>query len=103
VLFGLGGIFVEALEDVVLRVAPLSRRDAEAMVRGIKGYRVLEGIRGRPPADTNAIVELLLKVSQLAVELDGRLEQLDLNPVMVFERGAGVKVVDALAVLSSER
>lgn len=100
VLFGLGGIFVEALEDVVLRVAPLSRRDAEAMVRSIRGYRLLEGVRGRPAADVEAVIDLLLRVSRLALDLEDRLVELDLNPVVVFERGAGLKVVDALAVLS---
>jgi acetyltransferase len=103
VIFGLGGIFVEALRDVVLRVAPLSQRDAEAMVWGIKGSRVLKEFRGRPPADTDALIKLLLRVSTMAVDLQDHLQELDLNPVIVFEQGAGLKVIDALAVLSEAR
>ena len=101
VLFGLGGIFVEALQDVVVRVAPLSRRDAEAMVETIKGAKVLQGARNRPPADTEAIIDLLLRVSQMAVDLEDQIVELDLNPVVVFERGKGLKAVDALAILKS--
>ncbi len=99
VLFGLGGIFVEVLNDVSLRVAPLSRRDAEEMITKIKGAGVLEGVRGQPPADKKAIIDLLLRVSQMAVDMQDRLQELDLNPVVVFERG--LKIVDALAVIDS--
>lgn len=101
VLFGLGGIFVEVLNDVTLRVAPLSRRDAEEMIDSIKGARILEGIRGRAPADREAIIELLLRVSQMAVDLEDQLQEIDLNPVIVFERG--LKIVDALAVIGSPK
>ncbi len=95
ILFGLGGIFVEVLRDVSLRLPPLTVYDAEEMVREIKGYRLLEGFRGRPKADVKALVELLLKVSRMVVELKDRILEMDLNPVMVRAEGLGAKVVDA--------
>lgn len=102
VLFGLGGILVEVLDDVVLRVAPLSQRDVDAMIWGIKGSAVLRGVRGRPAVDTDALADLLLRVSQMALELEDCLVELDLNPVRVFEPGQGLKVLDALAVLQQQ-
>jgi acetyltransferase len=100
ILFGLGGIFVEVLDDVMLRVAPLSKRDVETMIWGINGAVVLKGVRGRPSVDTDALTDLLLRVSQMATDLEGSLVELDLNPVRVFGPGDGLKVLDALAVLS---
>jgi acyl-CoA synthetase (NDP forming) len=99
VAFGLGGIFVEALGDIVLKIAPVSRRDALAMISGIKGTRVLQGIRGRPPVDREALVDLIMRVSRIATDHESQLRELDLNPVIVFGQGLGLKVVDALAVL----
>jgi len=94
IMFGLGGIFVEALRDVSFRVAPVTRRDAEEMVREIKGFRILQGMRGKPPADVDAIVEAILRVSQLVTDYPDDIEELDINPLVVFEEGA--KAVDAL-------
>jgi acetyltransferase len=99
-LFGLGGVFVEVLNDVILRAVPISRLDAEAMVSGIRASEVLRGVRGRRPADTEALVDLLLRVSQMAEDLEDCLLELDLNPVVVFEQGSGLKVIDARAVLA---
>ena len=99
-MFGLGGIFVEVLKDVSLRVLPISKYDAEEMVKEIKGYKVLEGFRGKPRADIQAIVDILLKVSKLATEMEGTVSELDLNPVIVFPEGRGARVVDARLVLS---
>lgn len=96
VMFGLGGIFVEALRDVSFRVAPLARRDAEEMIREVKGYRLLEGIRGKPPCDVAALADAILKVSHLAADFAGRIAELDINPLIVLP--AGVWVVDALIV-----
>jgi acetyltransferase len=88
------------LKDVSFRIAPLGRNDAAEMVREIKGFRVLEGMRGRPPADLGALAEVILKVSRL-IELWGeRIRELDINPLVVFPRGA--KVVDALIVKKVE-
>lgn len=91
-MFGLGGIFVEALRDVVFRVAPIDDYDAREMVKQIRGASVLHGLRGTPPADIGAIVDVLLRLSQLAVDHPDILE-LDINPLLA--RGDGVVAVDA--------
>jgi acyl-CoA synthetase (NDP forming) len=96
VMFGLGGIFVEVLQDVSFRVAPLTRPDAEEMIREVKGYPVLEGVRGRPPADVRGLVDVILKVSRLAIDFKGEIEELDINPLIVLPRG--VRVADALVL-----
>jgi acetyltransferase len=94
IMFGLGGIFVEALRDVSFRVAPVSRGDAEEMIEEIRGRAILRGARGREPADLEAIVEAILSVSRLVTERGDEIEELDINPFAVFSRGA--KAVDAL-------
>jgi acyl-CoA synthetase (NDP forming) len=99
VVFGLGGIFVEVLEDVSMRVAPLSRADAEEMVREIRGYPLLAGARGREPADFEALVDLICNVSRLATDLREQVREFDLNPVRVRAHGHGVVALDALLVL----
>lgn len=95
-MFGLGGIFVEAMKDVSFRIAPVSREDAEEMVREIRGYRILTGMRGKPAVDLDALVDVLLKVSQLVTEAGREIRELDINPLVVLEKGA--RVVDALIV-----
>lgn len=97
ILFGLGGVFVEILKDVAFRIAPLEERDAREMVHEIKGYSVLAGYRGFPPADQDAIVDIILKASRLVTE-NSQIDQMDLNPTIVYERGA--LVVDARILLS---
>ena len=94
VVFGLGGIHVEILRDVSFRVTPLTDRDAREMVQGIRGYRLLEGYRGHPPADIPAIEELLLRVSRLVEEVP-EISELDLNPVFALPPGQGCLIVDA--------
>ena len=93
-MFGLGGVQVELLQDVVFRVHPLTDRDAAEMVRGIKGARLFEGFRGAPPADVPALEEMLMRASQLAGDHRDVLE-MDFNPVRVLERGRGCVVLDA--------
>lgn len=100
VLFGLGGIFVDILKDVSLRVLPISQYDAEEMVKAIKGYEILEGFRGKPKADLHAIIDILLKVSKLSTDMTS-IAELDLNPVIVQAEGRGAKVVDARFVVTS--
>ncbi|OPX84304.1 MAG: succinyl-CoA synthetase subunit beta [Pelotomaculum sp. PtaB.Bin104] len=97
ILFGLGGIFVEALADISLRVAPLTITDAREMIQEIKGFRVLSGLRGAPPADLEAIVDVLLKLSRLALDYP-QITELDINPLFVFEKGRGVKAADVLII-----
>jgi acetyltransferase len=101
IMFGLGGIFVEALQDVSFRIAPVTRRDAEEMIQEIKGYRVLQGMRGKPPADVAAIVDAILRVSQLVTDYADEIEELDINPLVVFSEGA--KAVDALVTRRRDR
>jgi acyl-CoA synthetase (NDP forming) len=96
IMFGLGGIFVEVLEDVSFRVAPLTRLDAEEMIREIRGYPLLAGTRGKKPADLEALVDILLKISRLAVELEDEIEEMDINPLIVFNEGEGAAAADAL-------
>jgi acetyl-CoA synthetase (ADP-forming) len=96
-MFGLGGIFVEVLRDVSFRIAPLTEYDAQDMIREIRGYPVLMGIRGQKPADIQSLVEIILKVSKLVTE-HSEIEQLDLNPILVYPKGA--KIVDARIILS---
>jgi acyl-CoA synthetase (NDP forming) len=98
VMVGLGGIFAEILEDVAVRPIPFDRKDAEDMVRSLKGFPLLDGARGRPKADVKALVEVLLAVQKLAVACGPRLAELDLNPVLVRAQGKGAVAVDSLVV-----
>jgi len=100
VMFGLGGIYVEALRDVSFRVAPFSRQEAEEMIREIRSYELLKGVRGERPADIAAIVDCLLRVSQLATDFP-EIVELDINPLMVKEAGGGAVAVDMRLVLAS--
>ena len=92
VLFGLGGIYVEVLRDVSCRLAPLSLLDVGEMVREIKSYPILRGVRGEPPVDFRAVEDVLLTLSQIAVDFP-EIEECDLNPIMAYP--GGVVVVDA--------
>ncbi|MBI3494315.1 MAG: GNAT family N-acetyltransferase [Acidobacteria bacterium] len=94
VAFGLGGIHVEILGDVRFRIAPLTDRDADELLHGIRGLPLLQGYRGHPPADLDALRELLLRVSRLAVEVP-EIVELDLNPVIALPPGHGCRIVDA--------
>jgi len=95
-MFGLGGVFVEILEDVTFRIAPITEQDAREMITEVKAYPLLKGYRGQPPADIDTIVSILLKTSKLVMDHQ-EIKELDLNPIMVYEKGA--KTVDARIVL----
>jgi len=97
-MFGLGGIFVEVLKDVSFRVAPITPIDADEMIHEIKAYKILEGYRGLPPRDLDAIKDILMKTSNLMLEVE-EIQDIDLNPIMVFERGKGAKVADVRIML----
>jgi acetyltransferase len=99
IAFGLGGIFVEVLKDISLRIAPLSQSDAGQMIKEIKGYRILEGIRGRKAADIEAVADVLLRISRLALDWKDTISEIDINPLIVFDEGHGVKAADALIVM----
>ena len=95
-MFGLGGIFVELLKDVTFRVAPITREDAREMVTEVKAYPLLKGYRNTPPADIDAIINILLNTSRLVME-NPEIKELDLNPIMAY--GNGAKTVDARIIL----
>ena len=97
VMFGLGGVYVEVFEDVTLRLAPLTRQDAEEMVAEARGSRLLRGVRGQTPADVEAVVEALLGLSRLLVECP-EVAEIDVNPLLVFEQG--VMAVDARVIVN---
>jgi acyl-CoA synthetase (NDP forming) len=94
IAFGLGGIHVEILGDVQFRIAPLTDKDAREMVRAIRGFRLLEGYRGHPPADLSATEDVLIRVSRM-VELLPEISELDLNPIVALPPGQGSFVLDA--------
>ncbi len=96
VMVGLGGILVEVLEDVSFRLAPFGLDEAHAMIREIKGYKVLEGVRGAPPADIDALAQALVTLSAFAAKNAGRLETVDVNPFIVKPKGEGAVALDAL-------
>ena len=88
-MFGLGGVFVEVLKDVSFKVAPLAAEDIEEMIHEIAGYKLLAGVRGEAPKDVEAVKEILAKVSQIALE-NPEIKEIDLNPVIVHEKGASI-------------
>ncbi len=93
-MFGLGGVFVETMKDVQFRLAPLSEEDALDMIRSIKGYPILEGVRGEKAADISKLAEILIRLSQLASDFP-EIDEMDINPILSFEKGKGATVVDA--------
>lgn len=93
IAFGLGGIYVEVLKDVNFRITPLSVQDANQMIHSIKGEKLLRGYRGQPPADVDALQELLLRTSHMVEEIPEIME-LDMNPVFALEPGKGACIVD---------
>jgi len=96
VAFGLGGVSVEVLHDVAFRIAPLTDRDADALLRGVRGYQLLKGYRGRPACDVEALREVLLRVSLIGQHVP-EIVELDLNPVIALPDGHGCRIVDARA------
>ncbi len=96
VMFGLGGIFVEVYKDVSFRVAPLTEKDADSMIREIKAYKLLTGFRGMEPVDLNALKDALMKAGQVGLDNDD-IAEMDLNPVIAYPNG--LKVVDARIIL----
>jgi acyl-CoA synthetase (NDP forming) len=101
VMVGLGGVFVEVLRDVAFAPAPLAREDARDLLGQLRGARLLQGLRGEPAADVDALVDLLVSVSRFAADHAGAVAEVDLNPVIVHPRGQGLSVVDALIVTRS--
>jgi len=97
-MFGLGGIYVEAYRDVSFRLAPIRELGARNMIQQIRGGKILEGFRGQPPRDVEAIAECIERLSQLAIDVE-EVQELDVNPLLAFEKGC--KAVDARVIISS--
>ncbi|MGW7405323.1 acetate--CoA ligase family protein [Streptomyces sp. NPDC054833] len=98
VTVGLGGVLVEVLRDAAVRVPPFGEEQARDMIAELRGRALLDGVRGRPPADVEGLVEVVLRVQRMALELGDELAELDINPLMVLPRGQGAVALDALAV-----
>jgi len=101
VLFGMGGIFVEALKDVVFRLAPLSEREADEMLTGVRALPILEGVRGQPGVDFDRLRECLIRLSWLVKDF-GFIDEMDLNPVLAYPKGDGAAVVDVRMKVAAE-
>ncbi|RIK42399.1 MAG: hypothetical protein DCC58_11055 [Chloroflexi bacterium] len=95
---GLGGVLVEVLRDIQIGVPPLSEYDLRGMIARLRGAAILEGVRGAAPSDVDALVDVLARFSQLCLDLRDVVSEIDINPLVVFERGKGARVVDCLIV-----
>ena len=94
IMFGLGGIYVEVLKDVAFRIAPITEGDADEMIREIRSFPLLRGVRGEKPADLAAAKDALLRLSQL-VTSNPDIVELDINPLSLFAEGQGAVAIDA--------
>lgn len=101
VMYGMGGIFVEVLKDVTFRVAPFSTTIAKEMLPEIKSFPILAGVRGEKPRDTDALAVVMSRISQLVWELKDEIAETDANPVLMYEAGKGLMVVDARIILTN--
>lgn len=101
-MFGLGGIFVEVMKDVTFRLAPMWELSAENMIRQIKSFRILEGVRGNPPSDLDALKQCIMKLSQLAAD-HPEIREMDINPLIVYPEGGGCVVADGRIMLERPR
>lgn len=101
-MFGLGGIFVEVLKDVTFRVAPVSQNQAKNMLGEIRGAPILRGVRGEAHRDQKALAETISRYSKMILDLRDEISESDANPVLVYEEGKGIKVVDARIILKKK-
>ncbi|MFH1446214.1 MAG: acetate--CoA ligase family protein, partial [Chloroflexota bacterium] len=102
VMFGLGGIFVEVLKDVTFRVAPISLTEAKHMLEDIQSSPILSGVRGEAPRDKDALAEVLAAYAYMVNDLKDEVSESDANPVIVYEEGKGIQVVDARIILKDK-
>jgi acetate---CoA ligase (ADP-forming) len=93
-IVGLGGIFVEVLKDVAVRLLPVSEEEAWAMLKELKGYKILEGVRGQPPRDAAALVKAMVGLSDIFAAHRDHLSDLEFNPIMLRAEGQGLAAVD---------
>jgi acetyl coenzyme A synthetase (ADP forming)-like protein len=101
IMFGLGGLYVEVFKDVSFRVAPIDEMIADSMIKQIKSYKILDGIRGKVPSDISSIKECLMRLSQLALDCP-QIKELDINPLIVLQENKGCFVADARIILYSQ-
>jgi acyl-CoA synthetase (NDP forming) len=101
--FGLGGVLVELYRDVAWWPAPLTTEEAEELVRRVRGFPLLTGYRGRPPADVPAVVDALVRLSWIGVEMRDQVAELEINPLAVLPAGEGVAALDAVLVPAEGR
>ncbi len=101
-MFGLGGIFVEVLKDVTFRVAPVSKKSALRMIEEIRGAPILAGVRGEEPRDRIVLAETISRYAHMIVDLRDEVSESDANPVLVYQEGKGLKVVDARIILKKK-
>jgi acyl-CoA synthetase (NDP forming) len=99
-LLGMGGVTAELLKDTAVRLLPVTRDDARAMVRELKTFPLLDGYRGKPPCDIEAVVEAILSFAAMAQSLGERLREAEINPLFVLPRGQGVRAADGLLLLA---
>ncbi|MCC4767767.1 acetyl-CoA synthetase [Methanosarcina sp. DH1] len=99
-MFGLGGIYIEILKDIQFAIVPVDEREAREMITGIKTYPLLAGVRGEKPSDINALVDIILRVSNLVCDFP-EIKEFEINPMMVFEKGKGALAVDLRLILKS--
>jgi acetate---CoA ligase (ADP-forming) len=97
-MFGLGGTYVEVFKDVTFRLAPIRELGAQRMIESIRSYKILQGVRGEKPSDIESIVETLERLSQLVTDIDD-IAELDINPLLVFEKGKGCRLADGRILL----
>ena len=97
-VMGLGGVFVEILADVAIRIPPISSAEARRALENLEGAKIFSGVRGAPPADLEALAEMAARLSWLAYDLRDDVTEMDLNPVIVLPKGQGAVAVDALLV-----
>jgi acetyltransferase len=98
IMFGLGGIYVELFKDVAFRVAPLTRKDALAMISSTKAGILLNGYRGEVKADIEAVVDTILHLSQLSVDFE-EIDEIEINPLLVLPEGQGALALDGRVIL----
>lgn len=101
-MFGLGGIFVEVLKDVTFRVSPVSQNQAMIMLDEIRGAPILAGVRGEAPRDKEAMANAVCRYSSMILDLKDEISESDANPVLVYEKGKGIKIVDARVILKKK-
>lgn len=99
-LLGMGGVSAELLRDTSMRLLPISRNDADAMLRELKTFALLDGYRGAPKADINALVDCILAFADMATTLGTKLQEAEINPLRVLAEGQGVRAVDGLTLLA---